>query len=214
MNNSLNMLLFTSSKFPDSFYCLVKEGKYYFVSFLHVVISNNTFSSFFISSAIMILLYYKDNLLVGLHYPVIIIVCNKVEIISTFHDKNLTISWPTSPVVQFFIMTQISWDITKFYMGVILSIGDHFPSSNNQSRWFPNRTNQISIIMHFGTPRFLLLPPPVFIRLNQSNPPFSLFNGGDCPPSGCWFSCFLPPPTPPSSTPSLLHCTLKYYWIS
>ena len=87
---------------------LIDEGQYYLVSFQHVVISNDRFSSFIIISATLIVLYYKDNLLLGLHYPIILIVCNKREIISTFYNKNLTISWCMSHVVTFSIMTHIS----------------------------------------------------------------------------------------------------------
>lgn len=59
-----------------------------------------------------------------------------------------------NPVVQFFIMIQIS--ITRFHMGVTLSIGNHLPSSKEYSRWLPNRTNQISVIVRFSTPSFLV----------------------------------------------------------
>lgn len=81
----------------NSLYCSVKdEGKYYSVDLLHVI------------SARQIVLYYKENVLTGLHYPVILIVCNKGEIISTFNNKNLINSWCMSPVVPFFITTHIS----------------------------------------------------------------------------------------------------------
>lgn len=110
------------------FSCLViDKGQYYLVSFFHVVISENKISSFVIISASQIVFYYKYDLIVGLHYPIIFKVSRKDEIIFTFHNMNLTISGSMSLVVLFFIMTQISWDITQFQMCVTLSIWDRFP---------------------------------------------------------------------------------------
>ena len=111
MSGALDLSYHTSK---DCFCCLVKyKNKYYLVSFLHVVILNNTLSSLFIIWAKLNILLYKDKILAVLHHPINLYYIEK-ELISTFNNKNLKINLTIWLIILFLIITQILWKFFKF----------------------------------------------------------------------------------------------------